>query len=164
MKNSTEKKHAINFLVSIGIEIDSIPKYNVRASKWDQQRNGAIKSNRLIILDTGEACCCAPEAGAGDLMLVDCIMLLRLESSRDSLGVSGRTARMRATGRCTRTLRSIACFSGDTCAITGCGKPLPLPDRSVPLLSLICDISSESASLASSESHWRDTSVAFGNL
>ena len=122
----------------------------------------------MIIPDAGAASCwCTSEDGAGDLTLLAWIMLLRLDSSLDSLGVSGRTARMRATGRCSRALRSIACFSGDTWAITGCGKLLlllPLAVGSTPLLSLICDMRSESASLANSESHWRETSAAFGNL
>ena len=139
----------------------------MKSKKKQLNKSKVGLENQFIIPAAGEACCCCTsEDGAGDLTLVACIMLLRLDSSRDSLGVSGRTARMRTTGRWTSTLRSIDCFSGDICVITGCEK-LPLPDRSAPLtplLSLICEISSESASLANSESHCRDTSAAFGNL
>lgn len=65
----------------------------------------------------GDGLTAATELSSGWLLLFEdeqLMMLLRLDSKRDSEAVSGRMARMRVTGRVERTLRKRACFSGDT--------------------------------------------------
>lgn len=98
-----------------------------------------------------------------------CSNELRFESKRDSETVSGRTARIRVTGRVERTLRSIACFSGDTWGTTETGMAGAPVDNAEdrPRLSSVLPIrvdSNESARTASSESHGRAVSSESFNL
>ena len=83
------------------------------------------------------------------------MMLLRLDSKRDSEAVSGRMARMRVTGRVERTLRKRACFSGDTWGRTEDGVGLKAAAiSSLLLLESIRLDRRESARTANSESQF----------
>ena len=85
-----------------------------------------------IILPSG----CGSGAVLGDDWRVDSTRLFKLDKSRDSLAVSGRTERMRATGRLVRASLNSACFSGDTCGMIGLHRglaPPPPPPAAPPI-------------------------------
>ena len=65
-------------------------------------------------------------------LAADWIKVLRLDKSRDSPGVSGRTERILATGRLVSASRKRACFSGDTCGIIDLVGLVP--EASAPLV------------------------------